>query len=55
VGQNTHANVLELMEIEIAPVQNVIAASLEGIVAHPRFAIAQVTAPSVVAPLKPSE
>jgi hypothetical protein len=53
--QNTHANVLELMEVETAPVQNVIAASPDGIVAHLRFAIGQLIATCAVAPFKLSE
>ncbi|KAM0868092.1 hypothetical protein ACQ4PT_041564 [Festuca glaucescens] len=42
-------------EVETAPVHNVIAASPEGSVARPGFAVAQLTAATDVAPLRPSE
>ncbi|KAK1692380.1 hypothetical protein QYE76_009077 [Lolium multiflorum] len=43
------------MEVETAPVHNVIAVSPEGSVACPGFAVAQLASAADVAPLKPSE
>lgn len=53
--ENTDANVVELMEVETAPLHNVIAVSSEESVACPGFAKAQLAAAAYVAPLKPSE
>ncbi|KAM0905483.1 hypothetical protein ACQ4PT_017357 [Festuca glaucescens] len=43
------------MEVETAPIHNVIAVSPEGSVARPGFAVAQLASAADVAPLKPSE
>jgi hypothetical protein len=55
VEQDAHTNIVELMEVETAPVHNVIAFFSEGIVARLVFARAQLAAAVDVALLKPSE